>query len=82
MPKSQFVSDIAAIRERARKHIQDGPITDSYTANRESVLKVLNDALATELICVLRYKFHYFMAEGINSEPVAQEFLEHAHEEQ
>jgi bacterioferritin len=82
MTKSQFVSDIAAIRDRARKHIQDGPITESYTANRESVLKVLNDALATELVCVLRYKFHYFMAEGINSDPVAAEFLEHAHEEQ
>jgi bacterioferritin len=82
MPKSAFITDIEATRNRARKHIEDGPITDSYKADRETVLKILNEALATELICVLRYKRHYFMAKGINSEPVAQEFLEHAAEEQ
>ncbi len=82
MPKSEFVADIEAIRKQARKHIEDGPVTDSYKADRETVLKILNDALATELVCVLRYKRHYFMAKGINSEPVAAEFLEHANEEQ
>jgi bacterioferritin len=78
----EFITDLAAIRERARKHIQDGPVTESYTADRDVILKLLNDALATELVCVLRYKFHYFMAEGINSEPIAREFKEHASEEQ
>jgi len=78
----EFITDLATIRERARKHIQDGPVTDSYTADREVVISLLNDALATELVCVLRYKYHYFMAEGINSEPVAREFKEHAREEQ
>ncbi len=82
MSKSPFVADIAAIRDRARKNIDKGPITDGYKANRESVIKVLNEALATELVCVLRYKVHYFMARGINSEPIAAEFLEHANEEQ
>ncbi len=82
MEKSQFISDMATIRAKARKHIEAGPVTQSYSADREVVLKVLNDALATELVCVLRYKFHHFMAKGINSEPVAREFLEHANEEQ
>lgn len=80
--KNQFITDVQTIRDRARKHIENGPITESYTADRKVVLELLNDALATELVCVLRYKFHYFTAKGINSEPVAQEFLEHATEEQ
>jgi bacterioferritin len=82
MTASDFVADITEIRRRAREHMQDGPITQSYTADREKVVKLLNEALATELVCVLRYKRHFFMARGINSESVAAEFLEHAHEEQ
>lgn len=80
--KQPFFTDIKKLRERARKHMQDGAVTGGYTADRETVIKVLNEALATEIVCVLRYKHHYFMAEGLNAEPVAQEFLEHANEEQ
>lgn len=78
----EFLSDIKAIRRRAREHMDQGPITQGYKAEREKVIAVLNEVLATELVCVLRYKRHYFMASGINAEPVAQEFLEHANEEQ
>ncbi|HZQ69624.1 MAG TPA: DUF892 family protein [Terriglobales bacterium] len=77
-----FVSDITAIRQRARQHIKNGAVTDNYKGNRETVIKILNDALATELVCVLRYKRHYYMASGIHSEAVKSEFLEHAEEEQ
>lgn len=80
--QGDFVSDIDAIRKRARQHIENGAVTDNYKGNREAVIKVLNDALATELVCVLRYKRHYYMAAGINSEAVKSEFLEHADEEQ
>jgi bacterioferritin len=79
---SAFVSDIAALRARARQHIEDGAVTPSYGAHRQTVLKLLNEALATEIVCVLRYKRHYFMAEGIHAESVKQEFLQHATEEQ
>ena len=77
-----FASDIKKIRDRARQHINEGAIIGAYKADREQVIKVLNEALATELVCVLRYKRHYFMASGINSDAVKQEFLEHAGEEQ
>jgi len=77
-----FISDITAIRERARKSIEDGPVTSAYKADRQQVLKVLNEALATELVCVLRYKRHFFMARGISSDSVKAEFLQHAGEEQ
>ncbi|MBV8626581.1 MAG: bacterioferritin [Paraburkholderia sp.] len=77
-----FVMDVQKIREQARRHMSDGPVTQSYGADRDAVLKLLNDALATEIVCVLRYKRHHFMAKGINSEAVAAEFLEHANEEQ
>ena len=77
-----FAMDLQKIRNDARKHISDGPVTASYGADRDTVLKLLNDALATELVCTLRYKRHYFMAKGINSEAVAAEFAEHASEEQ
>lgn len=77
-----FVSDIDAIRVRARKHIERGAVTEGYGADRTTVLKILNEALATEIVCVLRYKRHYFMASGIHAEPVANEFLQHANEEQ
>ncbi|CAJ0711277.1 ferritin-like domain-containing protein [Ralstonia mannitolilytica] len=79
---SPFLIDIKALRERARKHIQDGAVTGDYKADRETVLRLLNEALATELICVLRYRRHHFMAKGINAEPIAEEFMVHATEEQ
>ena len=78
----QFLSDLKEIRERARQHIEAGAVTDGYKADREQVAKVLNDVLATEIVCVLRYKRHYYMAQGINSDPVKTEFLQHANEEQ
>jgi bacterioferritin len=77
-----FVSDLETIRNRAREHIEKGAVTPGYQADREQVVKVLNEVLATELVCVLRYKRHYFTAQGINSDSVKQEFLEHANEEQ
>ena len=80
--QGDFVSDIDAIRKRARQHIGNGAVTDSYKANREAVIRILNDALATEIVCVLRYKRHYYMASGIHSQAVRDEFLEHAQEEQ
>jgi bacterioferritin len=77
-----FLTDIKALRDRARKHIENGAVTEGYSADRETVVKLLNEALATELVCVLRYKRHYFMATGINADSVAAEFLEHANDEQ
>ena len=74
--------DVEKIREDARKHMSDGPVTQTYGADRETVLKLLNDSLATEIVCMLRYKRHHFMAKGIHSEAVAAEFAEHATEEQ
>jgi len=79
---SEFLSDVEEIRRRARQQIEKGPVTEGYKADRERVISVLNEVLATELVCVLRYKRHYYMASGINAEPVAQEFLQHANEEQ
>jgi bacterioferritin len=77
-----FLTDIKTLRERARQHIENGAITEGYKADRDTVVKLLNEALATEIVCVLRYKRHYFMATGINAESVAAEFLQHANEEQ
>ncbi|MEJ2768281.1 ferritin-like domain-containing protein [Mycetohabitans sp. B46] len=77
-----FRLDLETIRERARQHMDEGPVTSTYSADRDTILKLLNDALATELVCTLRYKRHYFMAKGINSEAVADEFAQHAAEEQ
>ncbi|WP_454719626.1 MULTISPECIES: ferritin-like domain-containing protein [Cupriavidus] len=77
-----FLSDVKTLRERARKHIEDGAVTQHYDADRATVLKLLNEALATELVCVLRYRRHYFMAKGIQAEPVAAEFKVHSDEEQ
>jgi bacterioferritin len=77
-----FVADVQKIRDRARRHIADGAVTEAYKADREQVIKVLNEALATELVCVLRYKRHYFMASGMNADSIKDEFLEHANEEQ
>jgi len=77
-----FLSDIQTLRKRAREHIAQGAVTPGYNADRGVVLRLLNEALATEIICVLRYKRHYFMAQGIHAEGVAAEFLEHANDEQ
>jgi bacterioferritin len=77
-----FLSDIQTLRERARQHMEKGAVTEGYRADRESVIRILNEALATEIVCVLRYKRHYYMAAGIHAQAVAQEFLEHANEEQ
>ena len=79
---NDFLTDITTLRERARAKMEEGPITSSYGADRTQVIEVLNEALATEIVCVLRYKRHYFMADGINAGPVADEFLQHANEEQ
>ena len=79
---SEFISDLAAIRERARRSIEDGAVTGGYKGDREQVIKVLNEALATELVCILRYKRHYYMAKGMHAEAVKPEFLQHAGEEQ
>jgi bacterioferritin len=78
----QFVSDVQKIRERARKHMEEGAVTAGYKADRKRVIEVLNEALATEIVCVLRYKRHYYAAKGMQSESVKQEFQEHASEEQ
>ena len=75
------MTDVAVLRQRARQHIEEGAVTDGYAADRQAVIHMLNGALATELVCVLRYRRHYFMAAGIHSEPVAAEFLAHANEE-
>lgn len=80
--KKPFLTDIKTLRARARRHIEQGAITESYRADRKTVVKLLNEALATEIICVLRYRRHHFMAAGINADSVAQEFLTHANEEQ
>src|SRR3989442_3794017 len=82
MQKHPFLTDIQTIRRRAREHIEHGAITAGYQADRDTVIKLLNEALATEIVCVLRYKRHYFMAAGIHAEPVAAEFLQHANDEQ
>lgn len=73
--------DVQALRDRARQHIAEGAVTAGYKADREIVLKLLNEALATEIVCVLRYRRHYFMAKGITSKSIADEFMEHAAEE-
>lgn len=77
-----FLTDIKTIRSRARQSINEGAVTPEYALDTDAVCKVLNEALATEIVCVLRYKFHYFMASGLHKEGVAAEFLQHANEEQ
>ena len=80
--RGPFLSDIQELRRRARQHMEKGAVTEGYKADRDTVVKILNEALATEIVCVLRYKFHYYMASGIDSQAVKEEFLEHANEEQ
>ena len=82
MANQPFLTDIKTLRERARQHIERGAVTQGYSADRETVIKLMNEALATEIVCVLRYRRHHFMASGINAESVAAEFLQHANEEQ
>jgi len=82
MQKNTSLTDVQTLRTRARAHIDEGAVTAGYSADRTRVLKLLNDSLATELVCVLRYRRHYFMARGIHSQSVAREFLEHSNEEQ
>src|SRR5689334_4853034 len=81
-PKKPFLSDIKEIRRRARQHIEKAAVTDNYKGDLETPLRLLNEALATEIVCVLRYKRHHYMASGIHANAVAAEFLEHANEEQ
>jgi bacterioferritin len=69
------------LRARARKHIEEGAVTDDYHADKKIIIGLLNHALATELVCVLRYRRHYFMATGINAKSIAQEFMEHSAQE-
>jgi bacterioferritin len=81
MKTKPALTDVATLRRQARKHIEEGAVTAGYAADREAVLKLLNEALATEIVCVLRYRRHYFMARGIHSKGVAEEFLAHSNEE-
>lgn len=82
MTDKPFLTDVQELRRRARQHIEEGAVTEAYRGDRETVINLLNEALATEIVCVLRYKRHYFMAQGIHADPIAQEFLTHANEEQ
>jgi bacterioferritin len=81
-PKKPFLSDVSELRRRARVNIEKGAVTEGYRGDVSTVIELCNHALATELVCVLRYKRHYFMASGIHAQAVAAEFLEHANEEQ
>jgi bacterioferritin len=80
--KADFILDVAELRRRARRHIEKGAVIENYKGNRETVIQLLNEALATEIVCVLRYKHDYFQAVGIHADPVSTEFAEHAREEQ
>jgi bacterioferritin len=82
MGKDDFITDVKTLRERARMHIENGAVTEGYKADRGTVIRLLQEALATEIVCVLRYKRHFFMAQGIHAQAVAAEFLQHANEEQ
>ena len=82
MNEKTFPTDLKTLRRRAREHIEQGAVTVGYGVDRAAALTLLNDALATEIVCMLRYRRHYFMATGIHAQNVAQEFLQHANEEQ
>ncbi|WP_236236691.1 ferritin-like domain-containing protein [Pseudomonas faucium] len=75
------LTDVQTLRKRARQHVEQGAVTEGYQADRKEILRLLNESLATELVCVLRYKRHYFMASGIKASVAAEEFLEHANQE-
>ena len=81
-PAAAGITPTATLRANARKNIDRGAITESYRADKATVIKLLNDALATEYVCVLRYMRHYFMASGMLADSVKAEFLEHAQQEQ
>jgi bacterioferritin len=81
MKSNPGLTDVATLRRQARKHLEEGAVTAGYAADREAVLRLLNEALATEIVCVLRYRRHYFMARGIHSKGIAEEFLTHSNEE-
>src|SRR5512138_1516738 len=80
--QGSFLTDVAELRRRARQHIELGAVTSEYRADRERVIQVLNEALATEIVCTLRYRRHYYMATGIHAQSVAEQFLEHSNQEQ
>jgi len=82
MDMKNRLTEVQALRKRARQHIDGGAVTAGYGADREMVLKLLNESLATEIVCVLRYRRHHFMAKGIESKSIADEFLVHSNEEQ
>ena len=82
MKTKTILSDIKTLRKNARQHIEQGAVTEGYTADRTEVIKLLNDALATEIVCVLRYRRHHFMARGIVAKSIADEFMIHSNEEQ
>lgn len=82
MTHNTHMTDVKTLRDRARKHVDDGAVTAGYHADRDAVLKLLNEALATEIVCMLRYRRHHFMAKGIHSSGIAEEFLAHSNEEQ
>ena len=75
------LTDVATLRARARQNVENGAVTEGYDADREEIIRLLNTSLATELVCVLRYKRHYFMASGLKASIAADEFLEHATQE-
>ena len=79
---ADFLTDVKTIRQRARAHMEAGAVTEGYKADRKKVLSVLNEVLATEIVCVLRYKRHYYTAMGIHADAAKKEFLQHANEEQ
>lgn len=79
---SHFLIDVMTLRKRARQHIEEGAVTEGYQADPKLVVNILNEALATEIVCVLRYRRHHFMAQGVFAQPIAAEFLAHANEEQ
>jgi bacterioferritin len=82
MANQSVMTDVQTLRQRARQHIEEGAVTAGYLADRKTVLKLLNDSLATEIVCVLRYRRHHFMVRGIHSQAVAEEFLAHSDDEQ
>jgi bacterioferritin len=79
---ADFLTDVKTLREQAKKEIEKGAVTSAYKADLNRVIEVLNASLATEIVCVLRYRQHHFAAKGLDAEPVAAEFLVHANEEQ
>lgn len=81
MTKKPVLTDVKTLRLNARKHIDEGAVTAGYSADRNTVLKLLNEALATEIVCVLRYRRHHYMARGINAKSIADEFLIHSNQE-